>query len=128
MLAPDLAGKRLALLKEVVLATPRVAVLVNTANPGDQATVRRLEAAAQPLGIWFALLCFYGMARDDLYVVRIDIPVSLLSYRSRRHLPSRRLQVSAKRPGPDIAAVMRLERRVVITRDPPHATMYPNRN
>jgi putative ABC transport system substrate-binding protein len=49
MLAPDLAGKRLALLKEVVLATPRVAVLVNTATPGDQATVRRLEAAAQTL-------------------------------------------------------------------------------
>jgi putative tryptophan/tyrosine transport system substrate-binding protein len=50
MLAPDLAGKRLALLKEVVPATPgRVAVLVNTANPGDQATVSRLEAAAQPL-------------------------------------------------------------------------------
>ena len=49
MLAPDLAGKRLALLKEVVLATPRVAVLVNTANPGEEATVRRLETAAQTL-------------------------------------------------------------------------------
>ena len=49
MLSPDLAGKRLALLKEVVLATPTVAVLVNTANPGEQATVRRLEAAAQTL-------------------------------------------------------------------------------
>jgi putative ABC transport system substrate-binding protein len=49
MLSPDLAGKRLALIKEVVHANPRVAVLVNTANPGDQATVGRLEAAAQTL-------------------------------------------------------------------------------
>jgi putative ABC transport system substrate-binding protein len=56
MLAPDLAGKRLALLKEVVLATPRVALLVNTANPGDQATVTRLQAAARPLEMELQIL------------------------------------------------------------------------
>jgi putative ABC transport system substrate-binding protein len=51
LMAPDLAGKRLELLKDAVPAASRMAVLVNTANPGMQSTLRRLEAAAQPLQV-----------------------------------------------------------------------------
>ena len=49
LVAPDLAGKRLELLKEAVPTASRVAVLVNTANPGMHSTLRRLEAAARTL-------------------------------------------------------------------------------
>jgi putative tryptophan/tyrosine transport system substrate-binding protein len=51
LMAPDLAGKRLELLREVVPDASRVAVLTNTANPGFEPTVRQTEAAAHSLGL-----------------------------------------------------------------------------
>ena len=56
LLAPDLAGKRLALLKEAAPATSRVAVLVNTANPGMQSTLTHLEAAARAVKVTLQIL------------------------------------------------------------------------
>ena len=51
LMAPDLAGKRLELLREAVPGASRVAVLINTANPGFEPTVRQAEAAAHSLGL-----------------------------------------------------------------------------
>ncbi len=93
MLAPDLAGKRLGLLKEAVLAIPRVAVLVNTANPGDQATLRRLEAAAQPLEMTLQILeartlqqvegSFVAMTAGDASALYVALDPLFLQHRTR---------------------------------------------
>jgi len=56
MIAPQLAGKRLQLLKEAVPETRRVAILVNTANPGARSTLQQLESAARPLGLNLQIL------------------------------------------------------------------------
>jgi putative ABC transport system substrate-binding protein len=56
LMAPQLAGKRLALLKEAVPAASSVAVLVNTVNPGMQSTLRHLEAAARFLEVKLQML------------------------------------------------------------------------
>ena len=56
LMARQLVGKRLALLKEPLAATSRVAVLVNTINPGMQSTLRHLEAAAQSLAVELQIL------------------------------------------------------------------------
>jgi putative ABC transport system substrate-binding protein len=50
-MAPDLGGKRLQLLKEVVPRASRVAILWNAANPYHALTVRETEAAARVLGV-----------------------------------------------------------------------------
>jgi putative ABC transport system substrate-binding protein len=51
LVAPELAGKRLQLLREIVPAASHIAVLVNTANPGMQSTLRRLQEAARTLEV-----------------------------------------------------------------------------
>ena len=51
MMAPDLAGKQLELLKEVVPKLSRVAVLQNPANPGNAPQLRAAETAARALGV-----------------------------------------------------------------------------
>ena len=48
---PDLAGKRLELLKEVIPKLSRVAVLSNPANPIMPPLLRETEAAARALGV-----------------------------------------------------------------------------
>jgi putative tryptophan/tyrosine transport system substrate-binding protein len=50
-IAPELAAKRLALLKEAVPAMVRVAVLSNAAIPPAEIAMRELEAAAKVLGV-----------------------------------------------------------------------------
>jgi putative ABC transport system substrate-binding protein len=50
-IAPELAAKRLALLKEAVPAIARVAVLANAAIPPAEIAMRELEAAAKVLGV-----------------------------------------------------------------------------
>jgi putative ABC transport system substrate-binding protein len=50
-LAPELSGKRLELLKEIVPKLSRVAVLGSSTNPGNTDTLRELETAAQELKI-----------------------------------------------------------------------------
>jgi putative ABC transport system substrate-binding protein len=51
LVAPDLAGKRLELLREAVPGASRVALLINTANPGSEPTLRQSRAAAHSLGL-----------------------------------------------------------------------------
>jgi ABC-type uncharacterized transport system substrate-binding protein len=50
-IAPDLEGKRLQLLREVVPALSHVAMLFNSLNPFHVASVRQAGVAAQTLGI-----------------------------------------------------------------------------
>ena len=50
-LAPELTGKRLQLLKEVVPGLSRVAALWNAANPAKSVEVRELQAAGGALGV-----------------------------------------------------------------------------
>jgi len=51
LMAPDLGGKRLEILKEIVPALSRVAVLWNGANPYPALVYRQTENAARQLGI-----------------------------------------------------------------------------
>jgi putative ABC transport system substrate-binding protein len=51
VMSPDLLGKQVQLLKEVVPKVSRVAVLRNPDNPADRALVREAEAAARALGV-----------------------------------------------------------------------------
>jgi len=51
VLAPELSGKRLELLKEVVPRMTRVAVLWNPANPANASVWKETEAAARALGL-----------------------------------------------------------------------------
>ena len=51
IVAPDLSGKRLELLKEVVPAVSPVAVMLNAKNPQSQFELKETEAAARVLGL-----------------------------------------------------------------------------
>jgi hypothetical protein len=55
MIAPELVGKQVELLKEVVAKIFRVAVLGNPANPGTAPQLREAKGAAQALGLSFSL-------------------------------------------------------------------------
>jgi len=50
-LAPELSGKRLELLKEVIPSLTRVAVLWNAANPANAAVWQETQATARALGL-----------------------------------------------------------------------------
>ncbi len=60
-IAPDLAAKRLALLKEAVPAMVRVAVLANAAIPPAEIAMRELEATAKVLGVQVQLVPIQGI-------------------------------------------------------------------
>ena len=49
--APDLEGKRLQLLREVVPALSHVAMFINSLNPSHVSSMRQARAAAQTMGI-----------------------------------------------------------------------------
>jgi putative tryptophan/tyrosine transport system substrate-binding protein len=51
LLAFELVGKRLELLKEALPGLTRVALLANLAHPGEQAELRESQAAARQLGL-----------------------------------------------------------------------------
>ena len=51
ILAPDVAGKRLRLLKEIIPTLSRVAFLWNPDNASHPAQLAELRAAAQTLGL-----------------------------------------------------------------------------
>ena len=50
-LSPELSGKRLELLKEIIPKLTRVAVLGNSTSPGNADTLKELELAAQALKV-----------------------------------------------------------------------------
>jgi putative ABC transport system substrate-binding protein len=56
LMASDLVGKQLELLKEVVPTLARVALLWNPANPGHAPQLREAEAAARVLGVQLHML------------------------------------------------------------------------
>ena len=51
LMAPELAGKRLEILKEALPHVSRVAVLQNAGNPASPDELREIEAAARGLGL-----------------------------------------------------------------------------
>ena len=65
MMAPDLVGKQLELLKVVVPNVSRVALLYNPANPGSAPQVREAEVAARALGVQLHLLEARGPQEID---------------------------------------------------------------
>lgn len=54
--APELSGKRIGLLRELVPNLARVALLANRANPGTSVVLRSLETAAQKARVQLILL------------------------------------------------------------------------
>lgn len=56
LLAPEIVGKQLQLLKEAVPKFSRVAVLRNPANPGHAPLLREAQVAAQSLGVQLQIL------------------------------------------------------------------------
>jgi ABC-type uncharacterized transport system substrate-binding protein len=60
-IAPQLAAKRLALLKEAVPAMVRVAVLADAAIPPAEIAMRELEATAKALGVQLQLVAIKGV-------------------------------------------------------------------
>ena len=51
IVAPDLSGKRLELLKEIVSEISPVAVMLNTKNPQSQFELKETQAAARAMGL-----------------------------------------------------------------------------
>jgi len=51
IVAPDLSGKRLELLKEIVPEVSPVAVMLNTRNPQSQFELKEMQTAAQAMGL-----------------------------------------------------------------------------
>ena len=58
--APEISGKRLELLKEIVPRLSRVAVLGNSAQPGNAQTLREVELAARAFGVQLQYLDVLG--------------------------------------------------------------------
>jgi putative ABC transport system substrate-binding protein len=50
-MSPELAAKRLQLLREIVPGVSRVAVMANTAHPGTQSMLAHFQSSAQALGV-----------------------------------------------------------------------------
>src|SRR5262249_11139470 len=59
-LSPELSGKQLELLKEIVPKLSRVAVLGNSTNPGNPQALREMEAAAAALRVQLQYLDVVG--------------------------------------------------------------------
>jgi putative ABC transport system substrate-binding protein len=83
-LTAELAPKRLGILRELVPAATRVAVLVNPANPTTQSTLRSVEAAARAMGLHVQVLnasssreidaafATFGQERPDAVFLSVD--------------------------------------------------------
>src|SRR3989475_2544321 len=59
-LAPELSGKRLELLKEIIPKLSRVAVLGNSAQPGNAQALKEMELAAKAFGVQLQYLDVLG--------------------------------------------------------------------
>lgn len=60
-IAPELAAKRLALLKEAMSASTKVVVLADAATPPAEVAVREMELAATVLGMQIQLVRIHGV-------------------------------------------------------------------
>ncbi len=69
-IAPDLAAKRLQLLKEAAPQVSRVAVLFNAAIPPAEVALRELQATAQTLGVQIRPV---GVARPSGFAVPLQV-------------------------------------------------------
>ena len=93
IMAPEVSGKRLELLRDIRPSISRVAVLLNPAQPGSRIDVQGLEGAAQALGLQLSIVevhspdafasAFAAMRREgaDALLVLPD-PLLLDRYRS----------------------------------------------
>ncbi len=72
MLATELSGKRLELLKETLPKLSRVAVLWNPTHPGQPLAFKETQVAAQTLGL--TLLSMEARSREDLVSVFAATP------------------------------------------------------
>ena len=105
VLAPELNGKRLELLKEVVPGMNRVAVFWNAANPANASAWQETQAAALALGLrlhsqdvqgtqdFEGTLAFTALAHPDALFVLDDALIGMhrrqiAEFATQRHLPS----------------------------------------
>jgi putative ABC transport system substrate-binding protein len=104
-LAPELVGKQLELLKEVVPGLTQVAVLWNAANPANAAVWQETQAAARALGFRLHAQDVRGpqdfegafartaQARPDALLVLVDSLIAMhrshiVAFVTQQHLPS----------------------------------------
>lgn len=91
--APELQGKRLQLLKEVVPRASRVGILWDPTEPGRRASVREAEIAARALGLQVQLLelrsateldsLFAAMAQERADAILVEPSQRANAYRAR---------------------------------------------
>src|SRR5215831_5182748 len=96
MLSPDTAGKRLELLREIVPAIRRLAVMVNLGFPAAVQEGSEAHAAASALGLEVVKLeirrpqdiasSFESLKADALYVTTDALPVMLIGFCAARSL------------------------------------------
>jgi len=119
LMAPELVGKQLQLLQEVVPKVPRVALLWNPANVAHPPQVREAEGAARTLGVRLQPLgargpeeidrAFAAMTRERAGAALVLVDVMLIDQRTRivNLAAKRRLPVVfGLREGADAGALM----------------------
>ncbi len=93
VMTPELVGKQLEMLKEIVPKASRVAVLSNPANPGNPPQLRAAERAARTLGMRLQSLearrpgeidsAFAAMTREGAGAVVVLVDVMFIDQRTR---------------------------------------------
>jgi len=93
LMAPEVLGKQMQLLKEVIPKVHRLAILWNPANPSNEPQVRKAEAAARVLGVRLQSVevrhsndlesAFAAMSREQAGAVITAVDVLLIDNRSR---------------------------------------------
>ena len=93
LMAPELVGKQLEILKDVVPKVSRVALLGNPANPGNAPQVRHAQDAARALGLRLQPLeargpsdidsAFAAMTSEQAGAVMVLVDSMLLDHRTR---------------------------------------------
>jgi ABC-type uncharacterized transport system substrate-binding protein len=93
VMTPELVGKQLEMLREIVPKASRVAVLWNPANPGNPPQLRAAEVAARTLGMRLQLLearnpreidsAFAAMTKEGASAVVVLVDVVLIEQRTR---------------------------------------------
>jgi len=98
-IAPDLEGKRLQLLREIVPALSHVAMFVNSLNPFHVSSMRQARAAAQAMGIKLQLHDIQKSEdlEDAFAAIRKERPDALLILADRIFLHNRQRIVNFTR-------------------------------